>query len=157
MGTRSRIGVMHGNVCKSVYCHWDGYPEYNGAILNKFYNDSVKANKLVSMGDISSLGTLIGEKHEFGIRNEYVEVDGNEFAKECTFYGRDREEQNTEFKATTTFEKFLEEVKSCGAEYYYIMAHDQWYMGSVYDTRCKDILVPLKDVLTKVEKQSDES
>jgi len=25
MGTRSRVGIMHGTVCKSVYCHYDGY------------------------------------------------------------------------------------------------------------------------------------
>lgn len=151
MGTRSRIGIMHGDVCKSVYCHWDGYPEYNGAILNKFYNTSVKANKLVSMGDISSLGADIGQEHEFGIRNEYVEVDGNEYAKECTFYGRDRGENNVEFKTTQTFEQFLDQVKGCGAEYYYIMAHGEWYMGSVYNTKYQEVLVPLKDVLTKVE------
>ncbi len=28
MGTRSFIGVMHGDVCKVVYCHWDGYLEH---------------------------------------------------------------------------------------------------------------------------------
>ena len=33
MGTRSRVGVMHGNVCKSVYCHYDGYLEYTGKLL----------------------------------------------------------------------------------------------------------------------------
>ena len=33
MGTRSRIGVMHGDKVKSVYCHWDGYLEHNGQIL----------------------------------------------------------------------------------------------------------------------------
>ena len=33
MGTRSRVGVMHGNICKSVYCHYDGYLSYTGEIL----------------------------------------------------------------------------------------------------------------------------
>ena len=33
MGTRSRVAVMHGDVCKSVYCHYDGYLEYTGKLL----------------------------------------------------------------------------------------------------------------------------
>jgi hypothetical protein len=47
MGTRSRIGVMHGDKVKSIYCHWDGYLEHNGAILQEHY-DSAKANHLVA-------------------------------------------------------------------------------------------------------------
>jgi NADH:ubiquinone oxidoreductase subunit E len=43
MGTRSRVGVMHGTVCKSVYCHYDGYLDYTGELLNKHYG-SVQAN-----------------------------------------------------------------------------------------------------------------
>jgi len=54
MGTRSRIGVMHGDNVKSVYCHWDGYLEHNGVILQEHY-DSAKANQLVALGDLSSL------------------------------------------------------------------------------------------------------
>ena len=65
MGTRSRIGVMHGDVCKSVYCHWDGYLEHNGDILETHY-DSAKANTLVALGDLSSLAPYIGEELPFG-------------------------------------------------------------------------------------------
>ena len=46
MGTRSVIAVMHGTNAKAVYCHWDGYLEHNGKILQEHYN-SVKANELV--------------------------------------------------------------------------------------------------------------
>ena len=60
MGTRSRIGVMHGDKLKSVYCHWDGYLAYNGQLLQNHY-DSAKANHLVSLGNISSLKAEIGE------------------------------------------------------------------------------------------------
>jgi len=38
MGTRSRVAVMHGNVCKSVYCHYDGYLDYTGRILLDHYD-----------------------------------------------------------------------------------------------------------------------
>ena len=93
MGTRSRIGVMHGTICKSVYCHWDGYLEHNGAILQEHYN-STKANELVALGDMSSLRPEIGVEHHFShfdtdmTQEEYYEKFGNM----CTFYGRDRKE-----------------------------------------------------------------
>ena len=64
MGTRSVIAVMHGTNAKAVYCHWDGYLEHNGKILQEHYN-SVKANELVSLGDLSCLRPNIGEKHAF--------------------------------------------------------------------------------------------
>jgi hypothetical protein len=68
MGTRSRIGVMHGDKCKSVYCHWDGYLDHNGRILLEHY-DSAKANHLVALGDISSLDRTVeipeGVEHTF--------------------------------------------------------------------------------------------
>ena len=64
MGTRSRIGVMHGDKVKSIYCHWDGYLDFNGRILQEHY-DSARANNLVALGDLSSLRASIGEKHAF--------------------------------------------------------------------------------------------
>ena len=136
MGTRSRIGVMHGTVCKSVYCHWDGYLEHNGAILQEHY-DSARANNLVALGDLSSLRPEIGEKHafsQFELRAE--EVAGFKLLTEnmCTFYGRDRGETGTEFKVTHTFAEFLEQVDHCGGEYYYIMENGQWYYGSTHES-----------------------
>jgi len=133
MGTRSRIGVMHGDKCKSVYCHWDGYLEHNGVILQEHYN-SAKANHLVAMGDISSLGKHIGEQHPFSPFGE-GDKDAYEAAVKAgatTFYGRDRGEENVDFAVDQTFADFLERVEACGAEYYYIMEDGKWYCGSVY-------------------------
>ena len=123
MGTRSRIGVMHGDNVKSVYCHWDGYLEHNGAILQEHY-DSVKANQLVALGDLSSLRPEIGEKHafsQFELRAE--EVAGFKLLTEnmCTFYGRDRGETGTEWKTHTNFVDFFAEVEGSWCEWYYIM------------------------------------
>ena len=132
MGTRSRIGVMHGNKVKSIYCHWDGYLHFNGRILQESYN-SAKANQLVALGDLSSLRAKIGEKHAFSkhdVPNIEVRVHNEEW---CTFYGRDRGEKGTEFEVDHTFEQFLERVDGCGAEYYYIMENGQWYCGSMHE------------------------
>ena len=126
MGTRSRVAVMHGNVCKSVYCHYDGYLSYTGEILNKHY-DSTLANALVSRGDNSGV---------------------KETLEEMNFY-TDRGETDVSWQVSHTFEEFLEQVDGCCAEYYYVMKDGVWYAGAVYDTPglIKGGLVPLVDAL----------
>jgi len=139
MGTRSRIGVMHGDVCKSVYCHWDGYLEHNGVILQEHY-DSAKANNLVALGDLSALRPEIGDQHAFS-QFEVDDMDREDFIRTtenmCTFYGRDRLEENTEFKADLTFETFFERAEGCGAEWYYIMRDGVWYVGNTHENDAK--------------------
>jgi len=152
MGTRSRIGVMHGDVVKSVYCHWDGYLGHNGQILMEHY-DSAKANHLVALGDISSLGPVIGEKHPFsphGSPEDSVAYDAAKKAGWCTFYGRDRGETGTEWQVAHNFEQFYDQCDGCGAEYYYIMKDGVWYVGTTYSTGAlAGKLVPLAQALTQ--------
>jgi hypothetical protein len=136
MGTRSRIGVMHGNNVKSIYCHWDGYLGFNGQILQEHY-DSAKANHLVALGDLSSLRANIGEEHafsQFELPAEEVEAYKTLTENWCTFYGRDRGEKGTEWQVATTFEEFLDQCDNSGAEYYYIMKDGVWYCGDTYDS-----------------------
>jgi len=136
MGTRSRIGVMHGDKVKSVYCHWDGYLDHNGRLLQEHY-DSAKANHLVALGDLSSLRRDLGEKHAFSKFDLATQIEQrlHEEATEnmCTFYGRDRGEKNTEFQVAHTFAEFLEQADGCFAEYYYIMRDGVWYVGDTYE------------------------
>jgi len=149
MGTRSRIGVMHGDVVKSVYCHWDGYLEHNGAILQQHY-DSARANHLVALGDISSLDKEIGEKHPFSRFDTDMSDEAYEklYGNMTTFYGRDRNEEGVDFKVAHTFAAFLDQVEGCGAEYYYIMRDGVWYCGSP-DKGSK--LVPLTEALSEIK------
>jgi len=154
MGTRSRIGVMHGDKLKSVYCHWDGYLQHNGLILQNHY-DSAKANHLVSLGYISSLKEEIGVEHPFSqydvtpnlSQDEYYE----KYGKMTTFYGRDRKETDTDFTVDQSYAEFLS--KDYDYEYYYIMRDGVWYVGVAYAT---DNMVPgqlyvLSEKLTMVE------
>ena len=57
MATRSRIGIQNpdGSV-NSIYCHFDGCPSYNGQTLQEHYSDRDELQKLIELGDISSLG-----------------------------------------------------------------------------------------------------
>jgi hypothetical protein len=127
---------MHGDNVKSIYCHWDGYLDFNGRILQESY-DSAKANHLVALGDMSSLRANIGEKHAFSkFELPAEEQDAFELATEdmCTFYGRDRGETGIEYKVAHTFNDFLEQCENCDAEYYYIMKDGVWYVGDTYES-----------------------
>ena len=126
MGTRSRVGVMHGDVCKSVYCHYDGYLEYTGKLLLDNY-DSALANQLVALGDNS------------GVQNS---LEG------MNFYS-DRGETDVSWQVAHSFEEFLEQVHNCGGEYYYIMRDGEWYAGCIYEAKglVMNGLTPLADAL----------
>jgi hypothetical protein len=65
MSTRSRIGLElpDGSVISS-YCHFDGYPEFNGVKLVEHFNSYEKVAELIDMGDISCLWTNAGWNNE---------------------------------------------------------------------------------------------
>ena len=130
MGTRSRVAVMHGTTCKSVYCHYDGYLDYTGRILQAHY-DSTLANELIALGDNS------------GVKETVAEMN---------FYS-DRGEEDVSWQVAHSFEEFLEQVQGCCGEYYYIMRDGVWYAGAVYETEglIKNGLVALKDAMTALE------
>ena len=137
MGTRSRVAVMHGDVCKSVYCHYDGYLDYAGRILQSHY-DSTLANALIARGDNSGV---------------------KETLEEMNFYS-DRGEEDVSWQVAHTFEEFLEQVNNCCGEYYYVMKDGVWYAGAVYDTEglVKNGLVALKDAITVIgEPEAEEA
>lgn len=120
MGTRSAIGVMHGNKAKVVYCHWDGYLDHNGRILLEHYN-SAKANHLVALGGMSSLRKNIeipeGVEHSFDAPQKDITV----------FYGRDRGETGNEFLVCFSDSEMFEKFDWC--EYFYIMKDGVWYVS----------------------------
>jgi hypothetical protein len=130
MATRSAIGIKHGDRIKAVYCHYDGYLEYVGRVLNTYYQDSVKVNKLIAMGDMSCLGADIGDKHQFDNRSEYL---SDNTARECTFYGRDRGEEAVEFKSFGTEDAFVDYFQGSGCELYYLYDHGVWYYSTGQD------------------------
>jgi hypothetical protein len=123
MGTRSTIALEFADgTVQQVYCHWDGYFEHNGKILQEHYSDPFKLRELIDLGDLSSLRPNIGEKHafsQFELRAE--EVAGYKALTEdmCTFYGRDRGETNV----TARKYKNTDEYFDCSQqeEYDYIL------------------------------------
>jgi hypothetical protein len=142
MATRSAIGIKHGDRIKAIYCHYDGYVEHLGRALHTYYQGSPKINKLIAHGDMSCIGADIGEKHAFNDRGEYID---DWIATQCTFYGRDRGEENTDWRSFATEEDFLSYYDGCGAEFYYLYDHGVWYVSQNHQNNFK----PLHEVLTK--------
>ena len=65
MATRSRIGLqLSDDSIVSVYCHYDGYPAYNGRILRTHYDTIEKVRELIDGGDMSCARTNAGWNNE---------------------------------------------------------------------------------------------
>jgi hypothetical protein len=141
MGTRSAIGMQFGDIIKAVYCHWDGYPEYVGAILHKHYNRTKTAH-LLSLGNLSSLGELIEPDPEFPHSFEHRQKDV------CVFYGRDRNESGNEYQVFDSAEDFKSEFGS-GVEYLYLLTTDGNWLVATDDSHSNWQL--LADVLEQEE------
>ena len=70
MSTRSAIAIMDDDgKIRSVYAHWDGYLDHNGAILEKHYQDRKKIEALLALGSIILLAERVApresETHTF--------------------------------------------------------------------------------------------
>lgn len=108
MATRSRIGTLNkdGSI-RYVYCHWDGYPSWNGKVLLDKYSTQEKVDELLDMGDISQL--------EESIANS-------------VFYHRNRwmSWENVQPTIVETMDEFLD---LCDEEYVYFFKDGTWYVA----------------------------
>jgi hypothetical protein len=137
MATRSTIAIEYADgTVDQVYCHWDGYLEHNGQILLQHYMDPFKVRELMDLGDLSSLGPNIGDKHDFDIRAKWgtPEYEAEQRARQevCTFYDRDRGETGVGAKRFKDFADYVANHQY--EEYEYILRTDgKWYV-SYYKT-----------------------
>ena len=130
MGTRSAIGykTAQGKI-RAVYCHWDGYVENNGRILQDYYQTERKIAQLVELGDLSILDQQIGSKIDFDDR----EAQRN--ANQCVAYGRDRGESNVDAQEFDTVQEFVDYYVGACCEYFYLhtaagwIVHDRYHGG----------------------------
>lgn len=112
MATRSTIAIEYADgTVGQVYCHWDGYLDHNGAILQEHYLDPFKVRELIDLGDISSLAPSIEkpEGHSFDKSVEGYTV----------FYGRDRGETGCEARKFRNVGEYF--VKAQQEEYDYLL------------------------------------
>jgi hypothetical protein len=75
MATRSLIAmVKEDKSIQVIYCHWDGYPEYVGLQLQLNYRDKETIQKLMDLGDRSTLtGAPTADKTYAVLQNKEIQ------------------------------------------------------------------------------------
>ena len=127
MATRSSIGIRtKDNKFKAVYCHWDGYPEYTGQVLLDNYDTEEKIEKLLELGDLSSIGETI---------------------EKCVVYHRDRGEKLNPARIFETEKEMCDHFRECWCEYSYLFEDNNWYVINT-DTQIKMLV---KKILNECE------
>mgnify|MGYP000017277236 FL=1 len=122
MATRSTIAIKTEDGIKAIYCHWDGYVDHNGRILKDNYVDAEQVNALIDLGDLSSLSTEIGEKHDFDDRSTHKD-------EWCTYYGRDRGE-DAPATIYPTIAEWVEGYAESWCEYFYLFDGQDWIVSN---------------------------
>lgn len=135
MATRSNIGILNpDNTISYIYCHYDGYLDHNGSILNEHYTTEGKVRALIALGDLSILGEDIGEQQDFDSR-----VKGC-----CLAYGRDRGESGNEARTCS----YVDYTKEYFEEYVYLFTPGQGWEVRQYGV---DYWADLSRALTAIE------
>lgn len=107
MSTNASISKMNENgTLKTVYLHWDGYVKGAGLTLKTAYATEEAIDELLSYGDISELGESVDQ---------------------CVFYGRDRNEDNTEARTYSFLRECILDEKQ---EYNYVFVAGKWMVGN---------------------------
>lgn len=126
MSTRSRIGRWtEEGAIESIYCHSDGYLGGVGAILADCYDSEERVRSLLSLGDLSELGEIIGEAHDFDEREWNPSPRGSGWvdrAVRCVAYDRDRGDEGRQARVSVGFDDLKREHLLCsfGPEHLYL-------------------------------------
>ncbi|TQR27433.1 hypothetical protein [Campylobacter sp. MIT 97-5078] len=144
MSTRSNIGYVEDGKAKVVYCHSDGYLEWNGKLLFKHFNSLEKAKEIVVLGDLSFLEEKLypsdGIEHSFDKRESGVTVACHRDR------GEELEINEYEVSKTNPLED-LKKLNSFTIEYVYIFYQNQWWVKHISVNH----FVLLKDELNKLK------
>jgi len=107
MGTRSTIALEFADgTVEQVYCHWDGYLEHNGKILQNDYMDPFKVKQLLALGGFSSLQESVEETAEQAYTQRGEDLDINKYKNADEYFDCSQQEEydyllrNFEGKAT---------------------------------------------------------
>lgn len=140
MGTRSVIAIEKENGrIHSIYCHWDGYPEHVGMMLQMFYPTVYKVEALIAHGGISSLKPKLaapkGEKHSFEFNYGYYNNESpciSPLDEATIFYRRDRGDDLDieKWPHMQFFESYMSETYGW-CEWAYLFKDGKWHVKSL--------------------------
>ena len=122
MGTMCIIASKCKDGYRAISVHFDGYLEGAGALLVHNYNTETKVNKLIALGDLSSLGPTIG--HQFDNNDDVMHSALSNI--QCIAYHRDGGRQLHIFKSPTIRGLFDNYTYSC-VDYGYVWDGGDWW------------------------------
>ena len=127
MSTNSYIAIKNNDeTIDYIYCHWDGYIENNGVILQLYYNNENRIRKLINLGDISSLEKKLNpipeKPHEKLNRQENVTLA---YARDC--------DENLRIRYSKNIDDFISDCKGSTAEFVYLYDNNKWYFSTYND------------------------
>jgi hypothetical protein len=94
MGTRSTIALEFADgTVEQVYCHWDGYLENNGQILQQSYMDPFKLKELVALGGFSSLSETVEGTAETAYTQRGEELCVNKYKNADEYFAECQQEE----------------------------------------------------------------
>lgn len=137
MATRSYIGLeTEDGIAQAVYCHWDGYPEYNGKMLLKHYSTREKVKELIALGSLSSLGEKVAPDEGDTTHSFETPTKGVTIA-----YHRDRGEEYCSPMALSYLN--IKEIEDLMVDYVYIFTLEgEWifaHRGIEYKDLTKEV------------------
>ena len=110
MATRSFIGVydpQDPSIINAIYCHFDGYIDGVGSILDEYYDDPFGSDMLVYNGDLKGIGDKLST---------------------CIPLG----DNPDSYKQYVSEQELIEQAKYNGIEYVYLY-YDSWKVYSIYN------------------------
>jgi hypothetical protein len=116
MSTHCGVAVKAGETFNTIYCHWNGNPEYMLPMLRENYNSLELATKLISFGDAS----IIKKKLE---PETYHHTFDNPDEDVCVFYHRDRGEEWFRCSSACFTQEHLFQQP---VTYFYIFEDGEW-------------------------------
>ena len=120
MSTRSTISLKTKDGYRSIYCHFDGFPDHNGNLLLEHYDTQEKVEELIALGSLSSLNKhpkpAEGDKHSYCHPAKGVTVA----------YARDRGERLVIHECKT-----IVELVDAFEDYNYIFNDGQWELITI--------------------------
>lgn len=132
MSTRSNIAIKRkdGSI-DSIYCHSDGYLEYNGVMLNTMYINSKKVNNLIKLGDISFLDRYLKPDPTIPHNFDYEQRQHNV----TVAYHRDRGDklEETKFRHYNNMKDYISSFETSWYEYAYMFDEEtnKWFWSEV--------------------------
>lgn len=149
MATRGNIIVqVEAQKFVGLYTHSDGYPSWNGVLLDRFHRSNEAAQEIANLGCCSVLDVRLapepGEAHEF---------DSGKRAAFCSvFYGRDRGDTPDELFGfqRDNLQAALDQADHCYT-YVWLLDGDGWLFSETVEGLSVDMLKPLADFVANDE------